>query len=319
MKKKILFLILSMIISITFFCELQTVTFLAQWQPQAQFAGYYYAKEKGIYEKYGLDVKILESGPGKLIFKNILPNEVDFFTLFLSGAATKYDEDYKIVNLAQLSQRSALLFVSKKSENILKPSDLNDKKIGIWYADFNELPLSFIRDHDLYTKIIGIRSSINLFLMDGIDAMAVMQYNELDQIYQSGIDFDEINTMYFYDYDYDIPEDGIYCSGELYEKNPDICRKFVEASLEGWTEAFKNKDTAIDIVVKYMKESHIATNKAHQEWMLNEIEKLFIIPGKKLGILNEEDYKRCIGILADNYFIEKRIGFDEFAKNIIEN
>ena len=43
--------------------HLQKVTFLPQWFPQAQFAGYYTAKEKGIYEKYGLDVTILRGGP----------------------------------------------------------------------------------------------------------------------------------------------------------------------------------------------------------------------------------------------------------------
>ncbi len=41
------------------------VSFVPQWIPQAQFAGYYVAREKGFYEKYGLEVNILRCIPRK--------------------------------------------------------------------------------------------------------------------------------------------------------------------------------------------------------------------------------------------------------------
>lgn len=37
----------------------QKVTFTPQWTPQAQFAGYYVAKELGFYEEAGIDVEIV--------------------------------------------------------------------------------------------------------------------------------------------------------------------------------------------------------------------------------------------------------------------
>ena len=43
--------------------RLPQVSFIPQWQPQAQFAGYYVAYEKGFYRERGLDVKILRGGP----------------------------------------------------------------------------------------------------------------------------------------------------------------------------------------------------------------------------------------------------------------
>ncbi|MCX5799224.1 MAG: ABC transporter substrate-binding protein, partial [Proteobacteria bacterium] len=43
--------------------QLKKVVFVPQWLPQAQFAGYYVAKEKGIYKKYGIDITILRGGP----------------------------------------------------------------------------------------------------------------------------------------------------------------------------------------------------------------------------------------------------------------
>jgi NitT/TauT family transport system substrate-binding protein len=38
------------------------VTLQLKWVTQAQFAGYYVAKDKGIYEKHGLDVTIKPGG-----------------------------------------------------------------------------------------------------------------------------------------------------------------------------------------------------------------------------------------------------------------
>ncbi len=312
-------IMLFLILFSSYECENIKVTFLAQWYPQAQFAGFYYAKEKGIYEKYGLDVEILDSGPSRIIFSNIMPDEVDFFTLFLSSAIVKYDYSYKIVNICQLSQKSGLIFVSKKEAGIESPADLAGKRIGVWYEDFNEIPLSFLRDHEVEAQVTGIKSSIDLFLMDGIDSMGVMWYNEYDQIYLSGIDHENLNTIFFSDYDYNIPEDGIYCSEYFYTENPQLCEKFVKASLEGWRMAFENKREALDIVTNYMKKAHVATNRAHQSWMLDRMEELFLVDDKKFGVLYEEDYKKCEGILADNYFLENRIGFDNFAKNVIED
>ena len=70
MKPRLNFLVFFILVT-TFFVappstlggNLKKVTFLPQWTAQAQFAGYYIAKGKGIYEKYGIDLLILPGGP----------------------------------------------------------------------------------------------------------------------------------------------------------------------------------------------------------------------------------------------------------------
>jgi NitT/TauT family transport system substrate-binding protein len=42
---------------------LEPAVFIPQWIPQAQFAGYYVAYEKGFYRRLGLDLRILTGGP----------------------------------------------------------------------------------------------------------------------------------------------------------------------------------------------------------------------------------------------------------------
>ncbi|MEI6050175.1 MAG: ABC transporter substrate-binding protein, partial [Bacteroidota bacterium] len=52
------------VISILFFslfsqAQLPKIVFAPQWLPQAQFAGYYIAQDKGFYKEAGLDVEII--------------------------------------------------------------------------------------------------------------------------------------------------------------------------------------------------------------------------------------------------------------------
>lgn len=43
--------------------ELEKASVILQWLPQAQFAGYFVAKDKGFYAEEGVDLTILPGGP----------------------------------------------------------------------------------------------------------------------------------------------------------------------------------------------------------------------------------------------------------------
>ena len=42
--------------------SLKKISFIPQWFPQAEFAGYYVALDKGIYKKYDIDLTIIPGG-----------------------------------------------------------------------------------------------------------------------------------------------------------------------------------------------------------------------------------------------------------------
>ncbi len=290
-----------------------TVRFMPHWLHQAQFSGIYMAYEKGIYDKYGLDVKVLDGGPLAPMSSAFVNNGADFGTMFLSGAIELRDEVVDIINICQLSQKSALMFVTKKTSNIIRVEDFNGKKIGIWRSDFRELPMAFIDKFNIDAEIFPITSTIDLFLDDGVDIMCVMWYNEYDQIYHAGIDYEDLNTFFFFDYNLNFPEDGIYCTEEFFNQNPGICSDFVKATIEGWQYAFDHPDETIDVVLMYMKSRNIPANRAHQEWMLSIIEKVFVAEnGSISGDLKEEDFLKTSQILIQSGSINLMPVFEEF-------
>jgi NitT/TauT family transport system substrate-binding protein len=295
--------------------EMVKVRYLPHWLHQAQFAGYYMAKEKGIYEKYGLDVEILPGGPNAPAIEELVDGEADISSAFLSGAIKAEARGMDIVNIAQLSQRSALMFIARKSSGINAPEDFNSKKIGIWRSDFRELPMAFLEKYNIEAEIIPITSTVNLFLRGGIDVMCVMWYNEYHQVLNFGINADELAVFHFLDYELDFPEDAIVCTQSYFQDNTMLCRKFVNATFEGWNYAFENKQESLEVVIRYMEDYKIPANRAHQAWMLSRMEDILLADSNAItGELRHDDFIYTAGVLLESGAIEKVPDFQKFNK-----
>jgi NitT/TauT family transport system substrate-binding protein len=291
------------------------IRFFPQWSVQSQFAGYYMARKKGIYEKHGIDVDIISGGPNSPTIEKLRSGEADIVTLFLSTGIKERAHGTPLVNIGQISKHSALIFIAKTSSGISGVKDIGGRKLGLWRSDFQDIPLAFLSESGVSAEIIPISSTINLFLRGGMDLMTVMCYNEYHTVLNSGLNPDELVAFHFSKHGFDIPEDGIYCLEENYREKKDAFRAFVKASLEGWEYAFSHQDETVDTIMEEMKLAHIPANRAHQRWMLSEMKDLIAEDecGNRIsGLLDKTAYSKTAEILKKNGKIEKIPPFDEF-------
>jgi NitT/TauT family transport system substrate-binding protein len=295
---------------------LKTVSLIPQWLPQAQFAGYMVALEKGFYREAGIDLNLLRGGPEKPPFEMLKSGQATFCTGWLSTAIQKRASGTPVVNVGQIIQRSALILVARKKSGITCPQDLNGKAVGLWAGQFYLQPKVFFRKYDLGVKIIPNYSSVCLFLKDGVQAIAAMWYNEYHTILNSGLNPNELTLLFFSDYGLNFPEDGLYCMEETFRTNPQLCSDFVKASLKGWLYAFEHKEEALNIVMKWAKAANTGTNRAHQRWMLCRMQDLILPDGNRaaLGKLKPKDYDLVGEILLDLDVIEQLPRFDVFYR-----
>ena len=296
--------------------KLKKVSFISQWVPQAQFAGYYLAHEKGIYKKYGLDVKIINGGPHISPCDLLRDKEADFINIGLNTAIEARVKGLKLVNIGQIMQKSGLMLVAKRSSGIESIEDINNKKVGVWTGISQTQALSFIKKYGLKVDIVPQTYSVNLFLRDGVDVASAMWYNEYHTILNSGYDADELTTFFFSEHDLNFPEDGIYTLEETLKKSPDICHAFVRASIEGWIYTFSHTGQALDIVLRYAKEANIPANRMHQKWMLERMRDLILVDNSTeiSGVLTSDDYYRVAEELKDAGMIDTIPLFDTFYK-----
>jgi NitT/TauT family transport system substrate-binding protein len=293
---------------------LKKATFLPQWSPQAQFAGYYVAYEKGFYRKRGIDLTILQGGPNQPPNLFLEQGKADFVTIWLSTAIQRRSEGFRLVNIGQIIQRSALMLVAKKASNIKTPEDMNGKKVGLWGGDFQLQPTAFFEKYKLRVTVVPQSFSVNLFLRDGVDVASAMWYNEYHVILNAGVNPEELNTFFFDDYGLNFPEDGIYALEETYKRDPALCCAFVEASLEGWRYAFSHPDEALDIVLNYISRAKIPANRVHQRWMLERMKDI-VLPRDKnaeLGLLQQGDYQHVSRELAKHGAVKNIPAYESF-------
>jgi NitT/TauT family transport system substrate-binding protein len=300
---------------------LKKATLIPHWVPQAQFAGYYYALEKGLYKKHGVDLTILSGGPYSSPLDLLKERKADFATLWLSSAIQARSQGLKLINIGQVLDRSALMLVAKKSSGILTPWDMNGKKVGLWGPMFQLQPMAFFKRYYLDVKIVPQSYSVNLFLRDGVDVASAMWYNEYHTILASGINPEELTTFFFHEHGLNCPEDGIYVLEDLYKRDPQLCKSFVKGSIEGWMAAFERPEEAVEMVMRNLQKEHIPATRVHQRWMLERMKDLIMAQdGRAMkGKLLPDDYYHVAIELQESGLAEGIPEFTAFYRDLIEN
>ena len=273
MKEKLL--ILSLLLTVCLPIAAQNAAnkfiFTPQWTAHAQFAGYYVAKEKGFYKQAGLDVDIIHPSVSQTAENRLRNRESQATTLQLCQAMEIIDNGISLVNILQTSMNNGTVIVSRRDKD---PLTQRGARVGMWHAGFSQIPICMSIKERLNYKWIRFTSNVDLFLKGAIDGTLAMSYNEYYQLMQMGFTFTEKNVYRFCDHGYNIQEDGVYMRRDYYETHKDQARKFAQASKKGWEWAAEHPEETLDIVMKYVRENHITTNRVLQRLMLKEVLRL---------------------------------------------
>ena len=84
------------------------LTLQLKWVTQAQFSGYYVAKDKGFYKDAGLDVTIKAGGPDINPSQVIAGGGADVIVDWMPSALATREKGVPIVNISQVFQRSGM-------------------------------------------------------------------------------------------------------------------------------------------------------------------------------------------------------------------
>lgn len=298
--------------------ELKSAALVLQWQPQAQFAGYYVAEAKGFYRAAGVDLRLIPGGPDIVASRLLASGQAQFATMFLATGIQRRAEGLPVAHLAQVVQRSALLLVTRADSGIRDPRDLEGRRIGLWDNEFQLQPKALFQRLGIRPVIVPQSGTLNLFLRGGVDAASAMWYNEYHTLLASGLDPGDLTVFFFRDLDLNFPEDGIYTLEKTLNADPELCRAVAAASLKGWEYAFAHPEEALDIVLAKMREAHLPTSRVHQRFMLARMRDVILgqagdtVP--PLGLLARPDFDRVAETLASQKLIKARPDFASFSR-----
>ena len=291
----------------------EKLVFTPQWTAQAQFAGYYVAQEMGFYREAGVDVEIVHPSATISAMNRIRRNESQATTLQLCQAMEVIDSGIELVNILQTSMNNGMVIVSRRETD---PLTQKRARVGIWNAGFGQIAICMSLKEGLDYEWIRFASNVNLFIKGAIDATLAMSYNEYYQLVQAGYELSEKNVYRFCDHGYNVQEDGVYMTREYYRKHKDQARKFAEASRRGWDWAAEHPEETLDIVMKYVQDNHIATNRPMQRLMLREVLRLQVDreSGKREYRLRPDMVKQASDLLAEYWMIDNPVTYEQLTE-----
>ncbi len=219
------------------------VTLQLKWVTQAQFAGYYVAKDKGFYKQEGLDVTIKPGGPDIAPEQVLAGGGADVVVDWLPAALAAREKGAPMVNIAQPFKHSGLELTCRADTGIKTPQDLKGRTLGVWFYG-NEYPflnwmgkLKFPTDGSPGgVKVVKQGFNVDPLLQKQADCISTMTYNEYWQVIDAGYKPEQLVVFKYEDQGVATLEDGLYVmEDEL--KDPafvDKRARFVKASMEGW-------------------------------------------------------------------------------------
>ena len=281
------------------------LTLQLKWVTQAQFAGYYVAKDKGFYDEVDLDVTIQPGGPDIAPPQVIAGGGADVIIEWMPAALASRERGVPLVNIAQIFDRSGMMLTCLKETGIETPQDFPGHTLGVWFFG-NEYPfLSWMSQLGIPTQggedgVTVLKQGFNVdpLLQKQADCISTMTYNEYWQVIDAGLTPEDLVVFPYEDQGVATLEDGLYVR-ELSladEAMVDKLARFLQASIKGWEYAAEHPDEAADIVLEY-DETGAQTEK-HQRRMMGEINKLVGSGGDQgIGYLDPADYERTVEVL----------------------
>ena len=293
--------------------ELTPVSLQLQWFVQAQFGGYYAAKDLGYYEDECLDVTILEGGLDIVPQTVLAQGGADFAISWVPKALSSREQGAGIVDVAQVYRTSGTLQVSWADSNITTAADLAGKKVGNWgfgneyelFAGMTKAGIDPAGDVELIQQQFDMQALLNR----EIDAAQAMTYNEYAQVLETVnpdtgelYQPDDFNVINWNDEGTAMYQDAIWASEERLADAAyqDTTQRFVTASLKGWTHCRDNAQECADIITA----NGSKLGSSHQLWMMNEVNKLIWPSPMGIGVIEPELWSQTVDVALNTNNLE---------------
>ena len=309
--------------------HLEPVDLQLQWFAQAQFGGFYAAKDQGFYEAQGLDVTISETPSDQA--PQVLgsqPDGPEFTIAWVPRVLEVRDAGVSdLVNIAQHFQRSGTLSVSWADAPVASPAEFAGKNVGMWDFgnDFEVIAAGRAEGLEAGTDYQRIIQDFNMnaFLNREIDVAEAMIYNEYAQVLETPdpetgelflpedmviINYNDVGTAML--------QDAVWAreSWLAEEGNTDVATRFLTATFQGWQFCRDNPAECVQIVT----DNGSILGAGHQAWMMNEINALIWPSPDGIGALSQELWDRSVQIMLDAEIIANDPGDGAFRTDLAD-
>ena len=235
--------------------ELEEVSVVLDWYPNAVHGFIYTAIEKGYYEKEGLKVNIQFPANTNDAIALTAAGKADLGIYYLQDVAmARGNENIPVKAVGTIVQSPLSIILSLKDKNIKGAKDLVGKKIGYGGTALSESIISTMLQN------VGQKKDSAKSIDVGFDLMSSMTTGNVDATIGCLVNHEDpaleeqgFEVNYFSPTEYGVPSyyELVFVAGEEnLSKNSDKIQRFLRASKKGFEDMKSNPDESLKILME---------------------------------------------------------------------
>ncbi|MCP4143560.1 MAG: ABC transporter substrate-binding protein [Chloroflexi bacterium] len=281
------------------------------WIHEAQYAGMYWADQKGYYEEAGLIVEFIPYQYEDL-GQALIDGKYDFVIMQSDTLFQAREKGLPVKAIWATYQLMPTCYFSKKAEAITKPEDFAGKTVGVAYSERYPLVAMLVnKGIDLETVNIVERNYDYLSLKEGQLDVEAGWITDGDTVEKTIGDY---NVIHPYNYDVNWYADLIVTTNQRIQTQSNVVEDFLGATSRGWEEALVHEKEAALLTQAYDP----GTNAEHLIFVLDISSPLIYGEQGRLGWIEEETLVNTQKFLLEQGAIQKKIAIkDAFTMDFL--
>jgi NitT/TauT family transport system substrate-binding protein len=220
-------------------------------------AMFFVAKEKGYFEKQGLDVTAIRRGTGSPNAMRLVgAGNAEFGFGDLPTLAVARSQDVPVVALVAVNQHSPLGMLALASKHKLtKPQDLKGLNIGVQPSGSTYVFLkAFLAANGMTLNDVQ-QSTVtppyeNYLLLGRVDTVPGYIDAEVPELEAKAGGPGSLSIMQGSDFGYIVYGSGLFTSEKMIAERADVVQRFVNAYMQAFADVVANPEEAADIIIK---------------------------------------------------------------------
>ncbi len=195
--------------------------------------------------------------------------------------------------------------LSLKRKPIKSLQDLVGAKLGVGTADAGSkiLPALFARnkiDPKSVNRItVDVRLRDTMLLKGDVDAVIAFDYTAIFNLLDNGLALDDINLLYYHTFGFNFFGNSLITSPQMIKDKPDVVKRMATGIARSWVGASKNRDAAIDAVMKRDKLLNPKIERARMDWVIDRLIRTENVRKNGLGAFDMKRVEESIAVLKD--------------------
>jgi ABC-type nitrate/sulfonate/bicarbonate transport system substrate-binding protein len=229
------------------------VTLALDWTPNTNHTGIYVAMAQGYYQQQGIDLKLAPYSSQVAPEQLVTTGQADFAISFPESITTLRAQGQPLVSVAAIIQSNTSALISLKSSGLDTVASLAGKRYAGFGAPYEQPVVSQVlrcggASDPSFQNITTSLDPVEALKSKQFDFAWVYEGWEVIQAQREGL---QVNVFPLLDYcmpDYSSPV--IVTSQRMIQQRPDVIKRFLAATAQGYTYAIQHPKSAADMLIK---------------------------------------------------------------------